>query len=442
MSFFKQTTLTLIAKGGILIVSFVLNVLMARKLGAEGIGVVGTLQAFLVIGAQLGFLGMDRGAVYFIGLDKSRASTIAGTLISCGIIVSVFLYVIFIIAALVFPQILGGIKFNLYAIILLSILPLMVSLYSQNLLLVHQKIIEYNIIELGVRFGSLVLLVILYILTDPPLWIAATIWMLVFASFAMGIINAGYAWKTKPFILKIDWNALKDLVRYSWKNYYAGLMGFMIIKTDLLFLNAYISTSEAGIYRQVVWISDILISLPLVFSMLLFPKLMQEGAPKDSSLDERGEFTMLLARLVGLIMRIFWVIFAIIGVWFLGIFGEEFIQGYGPLLIVLGGIVFFGIQTILKVELFRRGLPMFLVVYSTICMVCKIIMNVMLIPKYGMYGAAWGSFVAHFLFMAFPLWYCIKNYGFKFSDTLFVRDSDIRLVVEKVKTLFRKEDSG
>jgi O-antigen/teichoic acid export membrane protein len=219
-------------------------------------------------------------------------------------------------------------------------------------------------------------------------------------------------------------------------------MGFMIIKSDLLFLTAFRGLDEVGVYRQVLWICDILFNIPTVFAGLLFPKLMQGGATIEHGLDERGKFTMRLSRLIGLTLALFWILFAVIGVWFLGIFGEEFKKGYLPLLIALAAFVFYGVHLILKVELFRRGLPTFIVIYSTICMIVKVVMNVSLIPKFGMYGAAWGSLVADFLLMAFPLWYCIKYYGFNIRDSLFVRGSDFKFIIDRIKSALGKNASG
>ena len=442
MSFFRQTTVTLITKGGILVISFVLNVIMARELQANGMGVIRALMAFMAIAAQFAFLGLDRAAIYFIGIDKSRAPRIAGTLISSGILASIVIYIIFVIIALLFPKVLGGVKFSLYLLILLGIMPMLVSLFSQNLLLVYQKILEFNIVEISVRFSGLVVLAVLYMTLDTSLAVLITIFVILGTNLALGSFNAGFAWKYNPFNLKIDWKIFGEMVGYGWKNYYAACMGFMIIKSDALFLNAFRSSDEVGIYGQVLWVCDILFNIPMVLAVLLFPKLMQEGAATESGLDDRGKFTMLLSRLTGFILIIFWIVFAIIGVRFLGIFGDEFKLGYYPLLITLAAFVFYGIHLILKVELFRRGLPIFIVIYSTICMITKVILNLTLIPKYGMYGAAWGSLASHFLLMAFPLWYCIKHYGFNIKDSLLIQVSDFSLVFERLKTALSRNEKS
>jgi len=433
MSFFRQASITLITRGGLLAITFTYNILLSRVLMAEGIGVVGTLQTFANTAVQFGNLGLAVGAIYFIGLDRDRAGKIAGTLTAAGLLISVLLFLGFIFAALIAPGILGDINQSLYTVMLISIAPLLLSLFFQNLLLAHQKITAYNVIELVVRFATLVAAaILLYFLSDES-HVASIVILTVASSIAMALINGIYVYKKAPFKISLNFKALKDMFSYGWKSYYGTFMTFLIIRSDILFLNAYRSEAEAGVYRQVVYTSDLVYLIPMTFGMLLFPKLMQDGESSKTGLDERAKFTMFVSRLMGFFLIVLWLIFFLIGKWFLGIFGPEFQAGYLPLMILLGGIVFLGIESILAAELARRGLPIFVVIYSTICVLVKIIGNVILVPAYGTYGAAWSSLATHFVFLVMVLWYCVKYYGFNVPETLFLRKADIKLVTERIR---------
>ncbi len=439
MSFLRQTGITLVARFALVVISFIFNILLSQKLGTAGMDIIAPLQTFTVIAVTIGYLGLERGGIYFIGLDKNRASAIAGTLLTVGLIASVIVYAGLMATVRLFPSILGGIELSLYQIQLLSITPLIISLFMQNLLLVHQKIVAYNVIEISVRLGNLIAALLIFLFVDSSWWIPAIVWLYLASSITIGGLNCAFGWKTEPFKLMFDWESFADMIKYSWKNYYSALMTFMIIRSDILFLNAYrVETDEAGIYSRVVYISDFFFMIPMTLGMLLFPKLMQEGASEESGLDERGRFTMLLARLVVFTLFILWIVFAIFGKWFLWIFGEGFMVGYGPMVILLGGLILIGTHAILKVELFRRGLPVFIVIYTTIGMIIKLTGNVLFIPEYGMYGAAWSSLATHAIFFSMALWYCVKHYGFKITDTLFIRKEDFKLLWERVKTIREK----
>ena len=438
MSFFKQVGLTLLTKGGLLVITFVYNILLSRTLRAEGIGVIGSLATFANIGVQFGNLGLSIGAKYFIGLDRERSSAIAGTLTSTGLLISILLFAGFALLALINPGIIGSLDYSLYLIALITIAPLLLALHYQNLLLAFRKIAEYNWIELLVRFLSLIAAVIILVVFDRSLWIPAIVWLTVGYSVLLAILNGYYVRKTEPFRLSFDRTAFRDMIGYSWKSYYGSLLAFLIIRSDILFLNVWRSQAEMGIYRQVIYVTDLVYLIPMTLGVLLFPQLMQQGASQQTGLDERARFTMLVSRLTGLIMVAFWILFFFIGRWFLGIFGPEFPAGYQPLMILLGGMIFYGIQTVLAAELARRGMPIFVVVYSTLCLIVKVIGNVLLIPGYGTYGAAWSSLATHIVFFTMVIWYCVKYYGFTLNDTLIVKPNDFIMIAQRIKELFRK----
>ena len=431
----KQAGITLVTRAFLLVITFAFNIIIARYLKAEGVGIVGTLMTFAGIGVQFGNLGLAVGAIYFIGLDKKRSGEIAGTLFTMGLLLSVIVFAIFIATASITPAILGNIDFNLYKIALISIAPLILALFFQNILLVYQKITQYNVIELAVRAVSLVSTIAVFIFVDKSDWIIATVWVFIGTALAMGIANIIAVWKISPFKFVFSWNAFRDMIGYGWKSYYGMLMMFLIIRSDIIFLNVFRSEAETGIYRQVVYVSDLVYLIPMTLGTLLFPKLMQAGASAEIGEDDRARFTMLISRLVALFLFVFILLFALIGKWFLGIFGPEFPDGYYPLMILLVGILFLGIESILAAELARRGLPIFVVIYSTICVTVKIAGNFILVPQYGMYGAAWSSLATHLIFLAMVLWFCVKYYGFRVSDTLFVKSSDFKMIRERIKSM-------
>jgi len=439
MSFLRQAGITLVTRGSLLIITFAYNVLLARKLGAEGMGVLDPLRYFAQLALQFGNLGLAVGAIYFIGLDRDRAKAIASTLVTIGLLISIILFIGFVGAALLMPGMLGGISLSLYTIIMISVAPMILFLFFQNLLLVYQKIIPFNMVELGVRLAIVIVAAILFVTTPEGTWLVAIVWLTVASAFAMAIIDGIYVWSSRTFTLRIDWKAFADMIGYGWKSYYSSLMVWIIMFSDIFFLNAFRPEAEVGIYGRAFWLANnVIYQVPMTFGTLLFPRLMQNGASAETGADERSRFTMVIARFIALVLVLLLIIFAIIGRWFLGIFGPEFTEGYIPLLILLGGIVFVGIETVLAAELARRGLPIFVVAYSTVCVLIKIAASILLIRPYGMYGAAWSSFITNFAFLALVLWYCVRYYGFSIRETLFIQKDDFPLLTERIRHALRR----
>jgi O-antigen/teichoic acid export membrane protein len=272
MSFLRQAGITLVTRGSLLIITFGYNILLARKLGAEGMGVLDPLRYFAQLALQFGNLGLAVGAIYFIGLDRDRAKAIASTLVSIGLLISIILFIGFVGAAMLLPGVLGGINLSLYTIMLISIAPLILFLFFQNLLLVYQKIIPFNMVELAVRLAIVIAAVILFITTPEGTWLVAIVWLTVASAFAMAIVDAIYVWSVRTFALKIDWKAFTDMIGYGWKSYYSSLMVWIIMFSDIFFLNAYRTQMEVGIYGRAFWLANnVIYQVPMTFGTLLFP---------------------------------------------------------------------------------------------------------------------------------------------------------------------------
>jgi O-antigen/teichoic acid export membrane protein len=321
---------------------------------------------------------------------------------------------------------------------MLAIVPLLLALAGQNLLLAHQRITAYNLIDLFPRILAFVAAAAIFLWMDRSEWVVAIIWVTVWYAVLTGGLNLLYAWRADAFPFALDFSVLREMLGYGWKSYYANLMAFLIGQIDVVFLNAFISETDAGIYGRVVYLGNLVYFIPATLGTILFPKLMQGGASECTGEDERSRFTMLVARMVTLMLLLMWVLFILVGRWLLLIFGPDFVAGYGPMVIMLGGMGMLGIETILAAELARRGLPMFVVVYSTVCFAVKLIANVVLVQRYGMYGAAWSALVTYAAFLALVLGYCVKCYGFSVSRTLFIQRGDISLVVQRLRAAVGK----
>jgi len=440
MSFLKQAGLTILNRGLILIISFIYNIVLTQNLGAEGVGIVGACSAFVNTAVYMGNLGVPTSMVYYIGVERGRGRDIAGTGVTFGFIASIVLFAIFAMIAFIAPGIIGDIPRKLYVVSLLSISPLLLALLFQNILLAHQRIVTFNVIELSMRFASLVglILIAMLIRSGTSTKVVAVIWLTVGYSAFLACANGIMSWRASGFKLGIDGGLLRRMLSYGWKSYYGILMTFLVLRTDVMFLNAMRSQAETGIYRQVVWTTDMIYLLPVTISTLLFPKLMQEGAAKERGADERSLFTMFVARLTAFALFAVSVFLWLFGREFLSIFGPEFPEGYIPLCILVLAEIFLGVNSIIFVELQRRGLPLFVIVTWTACLMVKIGSNVLLVPRYGMLGTAWSSLAAYLVLFSLALGYCVRHYGFSVWKTLIVQRGDFKLVVERVKAAFER----
>jgi O-antigen/teichoic acid export membrane protein len=67
--------------------------------------------------------------------------------------------------------------------------------------------------------------------------------------------------------------------------------------------------------------------------------------------------------------------------------------------------------------------------------VVKLIASLALVPRYGMYGAAWSALATYTVFLSLVMYYCVKHYGYSVTGTLFVRKGDIRMMIGRSREM-------
>jgi O-antigen/teichoic acid export membrane protein len=293
-------------------------------------------------------------------------------------------------------------------------------------------------IELTIRFLALAGIAVIAFSVDKSYRITAIVWLSVFYALFLALANGIASGRSLPVRLGFYWKEFVDMIDYGWKYNYGQLMSLLIVKSDVLFLNAMRTASETGIYRQIEYTSELVLLIPMVVQTILFPKLMQEGSSEETGYDDRAGFVMLVSRLTTSIQFTIWLALVVTGRWFLGIYGPEFPAGYFPMIILITGTLFMGIYSVLYVELRRRGLPIFVVTFWTCAIALKLVGNYFLVPRYGMYGAASSSLLTHLMFLVLVLWYCSRNYGFSLLRTLFIQPGDYRLLSDRFKKMMAK----
>ena len=183
---------------------------------------------------------------------------------------------------------------------------------------------------------------------------------------------------------------LKDSAVYGGKVYLANSLSFLNYRLDMLLIALFLNPMSVGIYSIAVGLSEKLFMIPGAFATVLFPKI---SSLKKSEADN---FTPKIVRhtfFIMLVISLFLIFLAnsLIKLFF----GSVFLSAVMPLIILLPGIIAFGVGGVLAADLGGRGKPQFAVYSSFTCLMINIPLNILLIPKIGISGAAVASSVAY-----------------------------------------------
>ena len=426
MRFIKGVSITLVAKVILLCFGIISSIIIARYIGPSGKGILTVLVAISGIALQFGNLGMPAANIYFMGKEKKLFPEITAISfffsIGGGLIVAFIVYLLFIL----YPNIIGKVSPFFLIVTLISIpFSLITTLYT-NILLGGQRIYEYNLI--GILGGSFSLIVNIIFLVLLKKGILELVIMSTVINIILSLICIIYVYRPVKFKISIDLSVFSRMIKYGIKSYVACLLGYLIIRSDILFVNYILGVSSTGIYSIAVGIADLLYIIPSTIGVILFPKI---SAIQDQ--DNKGLLTLTVCRYTVFIMIILCVLIGTISKpLILLMYGAQFHSSIVPFLWLLPGIFSLGICTILMQELAGRGLPPIVYIAPAIALIVNVILNIKLIPVIHVSGAAIASSISYTIMLGLTLKYFLKITDSSLTDVLVIKRKDFGVLKEVI----------
>ena len=166
-------------------------------------------------------------------------------------------------------------------------------------------------------------------------------------------------------------------------------------RIDVIMIGNYLTTKDVGVYSASIKILDMVIAMLLVISSTLFPVLSQKFKSDKMAFFNISGF---VSSLLTLAAYIGFILFLFIGkkMVFL-MFGTEFLDVYEVFIVHLLGLIFLFNGTVRSSMLIILGKQKFVLISSVMSAIINIILNYILIPEYGIIGAASASAFTHFI---------------------------------------------
>ncbi len=240
--------------------------------------------------------------------------------------------------------------------------------------------------------------------------------------------------------LYFDFNKklIKDSVTYGGKVYIANSISFLNYRFDMFLIAFFLNPAAVGIYSIAVALSERIFVIPHSFSTVLVPKISS-----SSELDANQFTPKVIRHTLFIVIILSLVLFIVAKYLILLFFGSDFMGSVLPLIILLPGIIAFAIGGVIASYLSGRGRPEFAAYSSSACLVVNLILNIILIPRIGIAGAAVASSIGYIVDTLIVLVAFIKMSGQSLKDTLIIKRDDIddylRLIDNIKLKLWKKE---
>ena len=397
------------------------GIIVAHWLGAAGVGQLAVINVAVATLVQLGSLGLPSANTYFIAQDPDRLRTAAIN----SAIVSLFwggLLAIGLSSLAQFrPAWFGFVSGDLIRIAAVSIPSQLITLIGLNILLAVGRIRAFNLLDLAGH--SFVLINALLALIVLRRGLMALVVLNTAAAMLVSLAVAVFIWiaarKLARATWRIDASVLAQMIRYGIKFHISILAAAIIFRADLLIVNHFRGAAEAGVYSVATQFGMLLMLLPGVIATLLFPRVTAEQ-------DQQGETTALVTRYTAFVT--FFCCLAAVPFSFLlpVVYGTEFTEASGLLLILLPGVYLVGLESVLVQHFNALGLPRIIPFYWIVTLLINLAMVFSFVPRMGAHGAAVASTLSYSLIFAFVTRLFLAATGQSFSHVFILRRSELR----------------
>jgi O-antigen/teichoic acid export membrane protein len=425
----RDSLYNLVRQGWTIVLGLAISILLARGLGKEARGQY--TMAILLPEMLVTFLNLGIGAatVYFIGggqdppgkaIKNNLLLVTALSLLS----IAAGLVVIFTAASWLFP----GLPKE-YLFLSLCIVPVILLTTALNAVFQGvQDFKRFNAVGMAAQLALLILvLVCVWWLKGKVIGaILAYLGANLLALLLLGVL----LWKRfQPEIKNVSWKLSKEYTRkllaYGMVAHVSNIITFLNYRLDNLILNAAKGTGAVGVYSIAVGVGERFWIPATAIGSVLFPHI----ASLEGDEQRRKEITPMLSRFVlWLSLAMTAVAFPLLG-WVITLFyTSEFIEAIRPLQLLLPGIVLLNTAKILANDIAGRGKPQVNLYQSAIALVVNVAANILLIPHYGVAGAALASTISYSLLAILTIIAYCRIVRVSWRQVIFMQRSDFQYI--------------
>jgi len=414
------------------IISIISGVFLTRLLGAEGKGIYALFFANIEIMVMIFTLGCEMGIVYFGSNKKINMGKLQGIAM---LIPSIFIPLIAIIVLglnlkFLFPENYDTLFFKLFLLGVFS-LRLINGLFIA--FLKTSKSFKYiNRITLIISIFNLSSYSLLFYLNSKEI-VLIDIQFIFNVSFFLLVLNTlmwGYGFiKNIRFLPVFKLSYKQDLYpffKYIFPVFISLIINFLNYRFDIWLVSYYKGNVQLGLYVLAVNFAQFILFYSRIIGSVILPYLSEDDE------QQRRKYFTIYSRISFTSIIIIVLLLAIIGDKLLVLlYGTEFTNSGGPFNILLIGMVFTAMSQLFSIMLFSKGKNNIALLANSVGLIATIVFDILLIPKYGIIGAAAATTLSYFLLFAVLFYNLLKKEKLNLSELFIIRKSDFLMIFQK-----------
>ena len=280
-----------------------------------------------------------------------------------------------------------------------------------------------NFTGMIVVVAEIVLVVVLWIFAKPSFLIG--LFIITIKAILQSIIFT-FWWRKRIFSgMDSVWEWFPKVIRFGFFPMLSLLMATLNYRIDVIMLDGRVADAAIGVYSVGVLIAERLWMIPDALKGVLASNLAKG---KDVS---EVAFVIRLCNSGCLLLML--AMIALGKPFVTLIFGPEFADAYQIILILLLGVFSMIYYKSISVYNIVMGKQMLTFILLTVGVLANIVSNLIMIPRWGIYGAGYASVISYSLCgVMFIIYFCHSTH-IPFRQMLLVRKSDIRKAMHYLK---------
>lgn len=192
---------------------------------------------------------------------------------------------------------------------------------------------------------------------------------------------------TEPTPIR-NWDYRRKIIGYGWKVHLSNILTFVNYRADIFLVNFFLNPAATGLYVVAVQIAERLWILSQAASTVLLPRLsaMHEDPVARLALTRKGFFAVAgftAGASVAMAVALYWLLGPV--------FGEEYRAAFPAFLWLVPGIIAGAGARVQANFIAAAGKPEWNMGLVVVTVTVNIIGNILLVPEYGIVGAAWAT---------------------------------------------------
>ncbi len=375
-----------------MIISFITTVIVARRLGPINFGQLNYAISFVGIFGILSSLGIDNILYRDLIKNPDKKREFLGSAFFIKLIAGSFTAVLVIVSSIFWAQD--------------DVSKVLIIVLSGTFIFNTFRIIGYEFYARAKsKYPSIITLVVTFILSTLKIIVMLAGKGVIYLAFILlleSILDAIFYWyiytkkyKETVFQWRFDKKIALTLLSDSWPIIFTSAFILIYSRIDQILIKYWMGPENVGIYSSAVAIAEVWYFLPNVIIPSLFPAVINAKKTSEEIYRVRIRKISFLLFVLSIVVAVITTLFAPLMIKI--IYGNAFISAS----IILKIYVWSNVGTFLGVlathYLIAENKKGVLAFMTFVPMIINVILNIVLIPKYGIVGSAYATLISYLI---------------------------------------------